>query len=219
MNFQKMPRGLFQDFEGEELMIVLEILYFADGYTGEIKSKQSSLATKYGTNRVKLFRTFVKLMRNNYVTKCGESSKYYSTVISQDCNEPVTEVKQTCNKSETIKEKRREEKRNNIVEQKPDDVVKRVVKYLNEKIDAKYTSTSSATVRKINARKNEGFTFDDFKRVIDTKCSEWLNTEHQKYLRPQTLFGSKFESYLNQPVIKSEKDLDNELLRALGEDV
>ena len=39
---------------------------------------------------------------------------------------------------------------------------------------------------------------DDFKKVIDTKAAEWLGTDMEKFLRPQTLFGSKFESYLNQ---------------------
>ena len=35
--------------------------------------------------------------------------------------------------------------------------------------------------------------------MIDKKCSEWLGTDMEQYLRPQTLFGTKFESYLNAP--------------------
>ena len=38
----------------------------------------------------------------------------------------------------------------------------------------------------------------NFKKVIDSKSKEWLNTDFEKYLRPATLFGSKFESYLNE---------------------
>jgi hypothetical protein len=41
-------------------------------------------------------------------------------------------------------------------------------------------------------------TVEDFKRVIDIKAAEWLGTENDQYLRPQTLFGTKFEGYLNQ---------------------
>jgi hypothetical protein len=47
----------------------------------------------------------------------------------------------------------------------------------------------------------EGFTIDDFKTVIDKKCAEWLgDSKMEPYLRPETLFGTKFESYLNAKV-------------------
>lgn len=52
----------------------------------------------------------------------------------------------------------------------------------------------------INARLNEKYTVDDFKKVIDKKCNEWIGTEYEKFLRPETLFGSKFEGYLNQNI-------------------
>ena len=46
---------------------------------------------------------------------------------------------------------------------------------------------------------------DDLKTVIDVKCEDWKNeSSMRKYLRPQTLFGDKFENYINQiPVNKS----------------
>ena len=43
---------------------------------------------------------------------------------------------------------------------------------------------------------------EDFQRVIDNKCADWKGTEWEKYLRPATLFGTKFESYLNQKQTK-----------------
>ena len=40
---------------------------------------------------------------------------------------------------------------------------------------------------------------EDFFKVIDVKAAEWLHKkEMRKYLRPQTLFGPKFEAYLNE---------------------
>lgn len=75
------------------------------------------------------------------------------------------------------------------------------VEYLNSKAGTKYKSTSKNTTRHIQARINEGYTLEDFKTVIDKKCSEWLNTDMEKYLCPETLFGSKFEKYLNQKII------------------
>ncbi|MGX8233977.1 conserved phage C-terminal domain-containing protein [Bacillus subtilis] len=83
---------------------------------------------------------------------------------------------------------------------KPDGApYKEIVSYLNEKTGSKYRHTTNATQRLIKARLNEGFSVEDFKRVIDNKTAEWLNDKKMaEYLRPQTLFGTKFESYLNQ---------------------
>lgn len=74
-----------------------------------------------------------------------------------------------------------------------------IVSYLNAKTGTSYRSNSSATQRLIHARINEGFTVDDFKQVIDTMTDEWGNDSKMRaYLRPGTLFGTKFESYLNR---------------------
>ena len=40
--------------------------------------------------------------------------------------------------------------------------------------------------------------------MIDVKCDQWLNTDYQKFLRPETLFGTKFEGYLNEKPAKKE---------------
>lgn len=74
---------------------------------------------------------------------------------------------------------------------------KSIVEYLNEKAGTKYRVKAEKTKRLIHARLAEGFTADDFKTVIDKKCTEWMGTEWEKFLRPETLFGTKFESYLN----------------------
>ena len=76
----------------------------------------------------------------------------------------------------------------------------KIVDYLNSKTNSHYRPTSKATRRLIKARYNEGFTDIDFKTVIDKKCAEWLQDGNMvQYLRPETLFGTKFEAYLNQP--------------------
>lgn len=72
-----------------------------------------------------------------------------------------------------------------------------VVNYLNEKAGTHYRAGVPRTQSLIKARANEGFTEEDFRTVIDKKCSDWIGTEYEQYLRPQTLFGTKFESYLN----------------------
>lgn len=83
-------------------------------------------------------------------------------------------------------------------------IYKDVVDYLNKKADTNFKHTSKATQTKIKARQNDGYALNDFYAVIDVKCSQWLNDKTMsKYLRPETLFGNKFEGYLN------EKRLDN----------
>ena len=72
-----------------------------------------------------------------------------------------------------------------------------IVGYLNQKANTRYRAGSDSTKKHIHARLNDGFTVDDFKTVIDKKCAEWIGTQWEKFLRPETLFGSKFESYLN----------------------
>ena len=63
------------------------------------------------------------------------------------------------------------------------------------------------TKKFINARINEGYKETDFYKVIDVKCSKWLNDpKMNEYLRPETLFGTKFESYLNEkPLLENKK--------------
>lgn len=78
-------------------------------------------------------------------------------------------------------------------------VYEAIVSYLNAKAHTNYKPTTEATRRLINARIKEGHTLQDFKTVIDRKSAEWNGSGMAQYLRPQTLFGTKFESYLNAP--------------------
>lgn len=85
---------------------------------------------------------------------------------------------------------------------------KEVVEYLNIRAGTKYRASSKDTKKHIHARFEEGYTLDDFKAVIDKKVSEWGKEpdkgqkDMRPYLRPSTLFGKNFESYLNQPEVK-----------------
>lgn len=73
-----------------------------------------------------------------------------------------------------------------------------IVGYLNEKTGKAYRPSSRKTREAIHARLAEGYTQEDFRAVIDRKCADWLaDARMVEYLRPETLFGTKFESYLN----------------------
>lgn len=77
--------------------------------------------------------------------------------------------------------------------------VELVVAALNEATGSRYRSTSATTLRHLLARLRDGFTVEDCKEVIRKKSEEWGGTDMAKYLRPETLFGPKFEGYLNAP--------------------
>ncbi|MGX2946125.1 conserved phage C-terminal domain-containing protein [Enterococcus alishanensis] len=73
-----------------------------------------------------------------------------------------------------------------------------IIAYLNQLTGKKYKNTQKWRDL-IKARWNEGQRLDDFKKVIDVKTSQWLdNPKMSNYLRPQTLFGNKFDEYLNE---------------------
>ena len=101
-------------------------------------------------------------------------------------NNNVTTIQQQSNNTT----KKKEKDNNNIYSL--------VIDYLNRKASTNYRSTTKNTQSFINARLKEGYTVEDFKKVVDSKSKEWLNTDFEKYLRPATLFGTKFENYLNE---------------------
>jgi predicted phage replisome organizer/uncharacterized phage protein (TIGR02220 family) len=83
------------------------------------------------------------------------------------------------------------------------EIYKNIIDYFNQKAGTNYKHSSKATQKHINGRLADGFTFDDFKAVIDKKVTEWNHEpikgekDMRQYLRPETLFGTKFEGYLN----------------------
>jgi len=88
-----------------------------------------------------------------------------------------------------IEEKRREER-------------KEIIDYLNKLTGKRYRKDKG-----LLARLNEGYTVEDCKRVISIKVAEWTGTDQAIYIRPETLFGNKFDGYLNQELKSTYKDL------------
>lgn len=81
---------------------------------------------------------------------------------------------------------------------KEPDLAEEIVNHLNSRAGTHYRATTANTRKLIKARLKEGFTVDEIKLVIDKKCADWLNNPKMAgFLRPDTLFGNKFEGYLN----------------------
>lgn len=89
---------------------------------------------------------------------------------------------------------------------------KEIIDYLNSKTGKKYRDNVQKNRSLIKARWSEGYRLDDFKHVIDNMVEDWSGTKYAKYLRPETLFGTKFDGYLNQGnVVKRENKTDERL--------
>lgn len=130
-----------------------------------------------------------------------ESKKAYMRTYMQEYRAKQKQL--TCkangkaNVSRADKEEDKEEDKDNLYSQ--------VVSHLNEKAGTFYRATAARTKKVIHARLAEGFTLEDFVTVIDKKSAEWMGTDWEKFLRPETLFGPKFESYLNASAGKGGK--------------
>lgn len=100
---------------------------------------------------------------------------------------------------------------NNVSEEKPTKVVwtdetKHIIDYLNKQTNKKYSVKTKKTAQLVHNLLDNGFTVEDFERVIDIKCKQWLNNEKMnQYLRPRTLFSEKFEDYLNEDTARVQQ--------------
>ena len=90
-------------------------------------------------------------------------------------------------------------------------VIKEIIDYLNEKAGTKFRYNSKETVRHINARIKEGYTLEDFKHVVDVKVYNWKkDPKMSAFIRPQTLFGTKMENYVNEKIKKPSWQVEND---------
>lgn len=123
------------------------------------------------------------------------------------------------NNNVTTKEQQSNTNKNNKNVKKKDNIpFAEIIDYLNSKTGKNFKHTTKKTQSLITARMREGFTLEDFKKVIDTKVADWKGTEYAKYLRPETLFGTKFEAYLNQEAPASHDQKKNITAQAPGWD-
>jgi uncharacterized phage protein (TIGR02220 family)/predicted phage replisome organizer len=140
-------------------------------------------------------------------------SNLKSSPINQEIFDPLDGIEEeetknispsdstTDNKEKTTLEedkKCRAKSRADEEKEKLNEISRQVLQHLNAATGRHYRLTD-ALKRKVNARCREGFGLTDFKCVIDKKTREWKNTAMEMYLRPETLFGTKFDAYLNEP--------------------
>jgi uncharacterized phage protein (TIGR02220 family) len=77
-------------------------------------------------------------------------------------------------------------------------IIYKVIQYLNTNAGTDFKKELYANDEQMLKLIEVGYTYDDFKQVIDKKIKDWKGTQYETYLRPYTLFSTKFETYLNE---------------------
>jgi len=156
-----------------------ELAEYSNNVNEKIEAKEKEDKVKKSNNSLSSKNTKCQIDIDQ-MTKCHEPNDKLTSYQMTKCHNKDSSIDNT-----SIN--------NNIL----NNIYSSVIDYLNEKANSKYKATSKDNQKHIKARINEGYDFNDFKKVIDNMCSAWKNTEFENYLRPSTLFGVKFENYLN----------------------
>lgn len=175
-------------------------MYFANLYKVSKKTIQTwlkSLEDKGYITREVIYKEGSNEIVTRYIRLCAyPTNEKVHTPMHEKVRDNNTSINTTVNNTNNIKILSRSKEQDYIP-------FKEIVDYLNLKTNKKFRATSADTKKLIKARWHEGYKLDDFKRVIDNKCFSWeRDSEMSKYLRPKTLFGTKFESYLNENQIE-----------------
>lgn len=145
------------------------------------------------------FREHLLKLFNGEIVKYGIDTVYGKEKygIDTNCIDTTDTVTDADSITDTVSDSETETDKNRLAE------IKEIVQYLNDRCGTRYRYQTKGTQVHISARLKEGYTVDDFKTVIDKKFMEWYGTDMEKFLRPETLFAGKFESYLNQKIVKN----------------
>ncbi|CAG5138499.1 conserved phage C-terminal domain-containing protein [Streptococcus pneumoniae] len=95
-------------------------------------------------------------------------------------------------------------------------ICKEVISYLNLKAKKNFKVDTASHQKFIKARLKEGYVLEDFKKVVDIMVAKWKGTEYEQYLQPQTLFGTKMDNYLNQPMPQKVRSFQSAVDERLG---
>jgi uncharacterized phage protein (TIGR02220 family) len=166
-------------------------------------ASNSYFSELYGVSKVTISKWINQLSEKGYVTSemhYKEGTKEILNRYLRIVNDPIKEKLNT-----PIKEKFKDNNTSfnttsfNTTFNNTKEYIVEIVNYLNDEAQTSFRSTTKKTQQLISARFKEGFVVDDFKTVIDKKVKEWKHDNKMKnFLRPETLFGTKFEGYLNQ---------------------
>lgn len=208
LGFMIMPKeegGL--GLKGNEAMVYAIIYGFSQDDKSWFRGSLRYLAewvngTKQGVQKNLASLIEKKLIVKREETRLGVKYCEYRATPVDGMQQSCTPIQQSCpNNKEDIYSNPSDIDSNESISSPHRGELEQIVDYLNARTGKHFLASAKATQRKINARLKEGRTLGDFIKVIDTKSTEWLGTKWEKFLRPETLFGEKFDGYLNQKTL------------------
>ena len=199
------------DIKGNELLVYAIIHGFSQDNDSYFHGSINYLCKWTKTSEVCMIEVLKKLVDKGLLEKVVRDGRtnLYRTInpFEKNINDVSSvNVENQCN-----------DKKYRKLDNQFDTEVNEIINYLNNKLNSRYRSSNTATKKLIVSKLNSGFTVEDFKIVINNKFNDWFNNqEMSKYLRPTTLFGNKFENYLNQKscynnsytITNSNKEID-----------
>ena len=156
-----------------------------------------------------VFPNYVKLysLKKNYSELILSINKgNYVEYISKEANlkeQKVEVIQAEPIQAEPIVEKPKAPRKKGTETSYPNEVYEDIVNFLNQATGKNYKTNSVINRKFITQRLNDGFTLEDFKQVISVKSTNWLGSKMEQFLRPETLFSNKFESYLNENIVSN----------------
>ena len=173
---------------------------------GQCLTSLKRISQRTGLTYQQIRTSLSKLEKTQEINK--QTTNRYSIITINKYDEYQDINKQLTSKQQTTNNIKNKNNTNNTNKKEINNIyIVEILDHLNMRTGQNYKSTTQKTRDLIKARFNEKFTVDDFKSVIDKMCVEWMNTDMQKYLRPETLFGNKFESYLNREIKPTTKNI------------
>lgn len=193
---------LLTEREQQELLLAITKFMFED-----VEPTLNDKQTKIFNNLRRPLEKSKKRSKCGSITKSNENQEENETKTKEN----QKEIKTKSNENQKENESKTHQDVNDNVDVNVNKItlaeIKGIIEYLNIKSNSHYKYSTDKTQTLIKARIKDGFTLDDFKIVIDKKCEEWLGTDFEKFLRPETLFSNKFEGYLNQKITAKKKTL------------
>ncbi|MBQ5825151.1 MAG: conserved phage C-terminal domain-containing protein [Clostridia bacterium] len=206
--------------KGNELLIYAIIYGFSQDNAGEFTGGLQYLMDWTNSTKPGVIKTLKSLVNKNLIVK-----KEHKVDGAKYCSYRSTKFTGVVNKvnqgsKQSLPEGSKQSLLNNLstdnIENNLYKYIVEIVDYLNQKSGKKFSSETPSTQKHISARLKEGRTVGDFKRVIDTKCAQWLGTNMAMYIRPETLFTpTHFENYLNETIGGGNSGSNSELDTAL----
>lgn len=153
----------------------------------------------------KNYREIILSINEEKYSEFIEKSKSFKTIKNKPQANNV-DTKEPIQPEIIIMDKVKVERKKSTETTYPTEIYEDIINFLNESTGKNYKTNSIINKKFITQRLNDGFTIDDFKQVIRVKSTNWLGSKMETFLRPETLFSNKFESYLNEKIVSQTQN-------------